>query len=75
MNEIKELMQTDTFTSKEFNARLNESIEHGWNSRTTLSFLYVAESLGMVKCLGQTSGNQYRWKITRQYTGRKEPRR
>ena len=64
MNEIKELMQTDTFTSKEINQKLNESIEHGWSSKVTLDFLYVAESLGMVKCLGTGRGNQYSWEIT-----------
>jgi hypothetical protein len=64
MNEIRDLMQSETFTSKEFNQKLNESIEHGWNSKVTLDFLYVAESLGMVKCLGLVAGNQYRWKIT-----------
>jgi len=64
MDKIKELMQVDTFTSQEFNKKLNEAIEHGWNSKVTLDFLYVAESLGMVKCLGTGRGNQYSWKIT-----------
>jgi hypothetical protein len=64
MTEIKKLMQKDVFTSKEFNQKLNASIEHGWNSKVTLDFLYVAESLGVVKCLGQVHGNQYSWQIT-----------
>jgi len=64
LNEIASLMGKDTFTSKEFNKKLNSTIEHGWNSKVTLNFLYVAESLGMVKCLGQTHGMQYSWKIT-----------
>lgn len=63
MNEIKNLMQVDTFTSREFNQKLNETLEHGLNGRVTLDFLYVAESLGMVKCLGTGSGNQYSWQI------------
>jgi hypothetical protein len=56
-------MQTNTFTSREFNKKLNATLEHGWNSKVTLDFLYVAESLGMVKCLGTIYGNQYSWKI------------
>ena len=64
MNPIKNLMQADIFTSSEFNRTLNDSIEHGWNSKVTLDFLYVAESLGMVKCLGFAgSNNQYHWKV------------
>ena len=64
MNEIRDLMRAETFTSKEFNQKLNVSIGPGWNSKVTLDFLHVAESLGMIKCLGQVSGNQYSWKIT-----------
>ena len=64
MNEIRELMQVDIFTSREFNKKLNATLEHGWNGKVTLDFLYVAESLGMIKCLGQGTGNQYSWKIT-----------
>jgi hypothetical protein len=63
MNEIRNLMQSEFFTSREFNKKLNETLEHGWNGKVTLDFLYVAESLGMIKCLGQVSGNQYSWKI------------
>jgi len=65
MNKIRELMQTDTFTSREFNQKLNASIEQGWNSKVTLDFLYVAESLGMVKWLGTGSGNQYIWEVVK----------
>lgn len=64
MNEIRSLMGKDTFTSKEFNKKLNSTIDHEWNSKVTLDFLYVAESLGMVECLGTIYGNQYSWKIT-----------
>ena len=66
MNEIRDLMQTDTFTSREFNKKLNEKIEHGWNGKVTLDFLYVAEFLGMVECLGTGRGNQYSWRIVQE---------
>lgn len=63
MREIQALMQKTEFTSSEFNKKLNSILEHGWNSKVTLDFLYVAESLGMVKCLGTRHGGQYSWKI------------
>jgi hypothetical protein len=62
-NRLKKLMQSDIFTSKEFNEALNKTITHGWSSKVTLDFLYVAESLGIIKCLGTLSRNQYTWKI------------
>jgi hypothetical protein len=62
-NQIFALMGRRTFTSKDFNYKLNETLEHGWNSKVTLDFLYVAESLGIVKCLGTIYGNQYSWAI------------
>jgi hypothetical protein len=63
MSPIEKLMGKKTFTSKEFNKKLNSTLEHGWNSKVTLDFLYVSESLSVIKCLGTIYGNQYSWVV------------